>query len=228
MRCLLIVVCAAAVLSAGDTESLHIFNGNLDFSRRATLQLHGRVRMNHNVSDFYQVRGGALLLLQQNPRLQWISGYYLVEQEGSARRLFDVHRVFGGGQIRLWQAERKALDWRNLLERHFTTSAPDFWRYRTRMMVAGKSGAGWQPYASAEGLVTRGIWTTRLAGGMQYLGTGGRMIGFGYEWRQYLTGPASHIITTSVQFPVWRRRGLEPPPRASTDQGSSKTASTGK
>jgi hypothetical protein len=209
MRLALTVAVLAALAKGGDFESLHIVNTNFDFSKRVTLQLHGRLRTNHKVQDFYQARGGPVLLVQQNPRLQWIGGYYYIGQETNARQLFDQQRAFCGGQVRLWQGPKHGLDWRNVLERHFAGPVPDFWRYRTRMLFSGRAGARWQPYGSAEGLVARRIWTTRIGAGIGFMGSEGRMFLLGYEWRQYLTGPASHILTTTVQFPGWRARGLE-------------------
>lgn len=198
----------AFALCASDVESLHVANANIDFSSRVTLQLHGRLRTNHNVHDFYQARGGPVLLVQQTPRLQWLGGYYYIGQETNAQQLFDQHRIFGGAQARVWQGVKKALDWRNAMERHFGGPTADYWRYRTRMLIGGRAGSRWQPYGSVEGLLAKNVWTSRLAGGVQYMGQEGRQFWIGYEWRQYLVGPASHILTTTVQFPAWRARGL--------------------
>ncbi len=227
MLFLLLFCLAVRVSTAGDFESLHVANANLDFSKRVTIQLHSRLRTNHNVRQFYQARGGPILLIQQNAWLQWLGGYYYIGQETNAKQLFDQHRVFGGAQARIWQDERRALDWRNAMERHFGGPVEDFWRYRSRMMLAGKSGSRWQPYGSVEGLLAKSTWTARVGAGIGFSGSEGRQFLIGYEWRQYLTGPASHILTTTLQFPAWRSRSLEDRGVAH-HQGIEKTARMGK
>ncbi len=198
-RGLLAFLGAAALSNAGDVESLHIGNMAIELKRGWTLQLHSRLRTNHNISDLYQVRGGAIMQLQALPRLAGIAGYYYIEQEDSAGHLFGVQRGFGGAQMRVWENQKAAVDARVLGERFFAGPGDDYTRGRWRLGASSKRRSA-APFVSGEALRAQGVWTGRFAGGLQWTRRDGSQLATGYEHRQHPAGAASHVLFTVVQW----------------------------
>jgi hypothetical protein len=189
----------AALAAAGDVESLHIANVAFEFKPGWTLQLHSRLRTNHNVSDFYQARGGTILQWQARPRVAALAGYYFIEQEDSSRKMFNLHRAWGGAQVKLWENARVSLEGRSLVERFFAGPGADFTRGRWRLGAMSKR-RGVRPFASGEALRVQGLWLGRFSAGLQWTKKDGSLFAAGYEHRQYPSGPAGHILFTVVQW----------------------------
>jgi hypothetical protein len=200
--CLGLILFFAALLRADDDiQSLSVFNGNLNLSPTLTLQIHSRVRTNNDLSQFFQVRTGPIVFWQWKPRVQWIGGYYFLNQHYPDDFYHANHRVFGGAQFRLINRGTTALDWRKLLERHIDTLPSDFTRVRSRMTLSRLPKQGWQPFGMTEGLALRGKVIGRFGTGLNYATEGGHLFGFGYEYRMEL-GRNAHVITTMMQFGV--------------------------
>lgn len=193
-----------------DFASLHQFNGSIQIRPKLRVVLHSRLRFDHNVSDFYQFRAGPILFWDWKPRLQWQAGYYLLEQRSSGDTV-TIQRPWAGVQVRALDRGRLSVDWRNLLERHLLSGLTDFTRFRTRAMLNFQPKVGWQPYASAEALALRGHVIGRYTAGVNYATEGGHLFGFGYEFRQDVGRPGSHIIATMVQFRMFGGRGRQKP-----------------
>jgi len=200
-----------------DLASLHQFNGNVHLAPKLRLLLHSRLRFNNHVSDFLQFRAGPILFYDWRRRFQWQAGYYQLQQR-SAGRMVAGQRPWAGAQVRVWGNGRWSLDWRNLIERHAFSGPGDFTRARTRAMLNLLPKAGWQPYASAEALFLRGHAIGRYAAGLNYATAGGHLLGFGYEYRSSLDAPASHIITTLIQFRLRGDRVRQKPGQAEVPQ----------
>jgi hypothetical protein len=188
-----------------DLASLHQLNANFVVKPKLTLMLHSRYRFNDNLSDFFQLRTGPIVFWNWKPRVQGQAGYYYVEQRTSDS-FQTIQRPWAGGQIRVREGELVDLDWRTLVERHIFGGPGDFMRYRTRGMAYFRARKGWQPYASAEALALRGHVIGRYTVGMNYATEGGHLFGFGYEFRQDVGKPGTHIIATLVQFRALGRR----------------------
>jgi hypothetical protein len=195
----LILLPQAAVGEDQDLASLHQFNGMAQLRRKLRLVLHSRIRFNNNISDFFQFRAGPILFWDWKPRLQWQTGYYIVEQR-SGTDTVTIQRPWAGAQIRAYENGRFGVDWRNLIERHMISGPGDFTRFRTRAMVNFTPKVGWQPFISAEALVLKGTAVGRYTGGLNYATAGGHLIGLGYEFRQDVGRPGAHVIATFMQF----------------------------
>ncbi|MBN9662793.1 MAG: DUF2490 domain-containing protein [Acidobacteria bacterium] len=191
---------------ADDVESLHILNLNFEWRPGLTLQLHTRLRTFENLGAYNQFRGGPVLLWQANPRLLVISGYYFTDQN---RRVvhtnFDSHRVFGGLQYRVLRGETWSVDARGVLESFHSDQFQDYRRVRTRTLLTKKVRFG-EPYASGEALHERGTWYGRYAAGVLWKVHPRLKIGTGYEFRQAMTGPSSHVIGTQFEWQAHQPR----------------------
>ncbi len=163
--------------------------------------LHSRSRFNDNLSDFFQIRTGPIVFWNWKPRIQMQAGYYYVEQR-TKDSFQTVQRPWAGAQLRVREGDVVDLDWRTLVERHIFSGPGDFMRYRTRGMAYLRPQMGWQPYASAEALALRGHVIGRYTAGVNYATGRGHVFGLGYEFRQDIGRPGTHIIATLVQFRV--------------------------
>lgn len=178
---------------------------------------HNRIRFFNDISDFYQFRTGPIVYYDWNPRLQLLAGYYLLQQRSNVT-FQTIQRPWAGAQFRVWKRDKASVDWRNLLERHAYSGPGDFTRVRSRAMVNLQPRAGWQPYASAEGLALQGHVVGRYTAGVNYATEQGHLIGFGYEFRQTVGGPGSHFIATLLQFQIRGPRRREKPGEAEAPQ----------
>jgi len=202
---LLWAVLAPVVARGDDVESLHAFNVNLEFKPGWTLQLHQRIRTFENISAFNQYRVGPILLWQAKPRLTLLGGYYYIDQHRRVvHQPYSLHRIFAGGQYRVLLRESWSLDARSAMERFISTGFQDYWRWRNRALVSWKTRIG-SPYVSGEALLQQGIWYGRYTGGMLWKVHPKIVLGAGYEYRQALVGPGSHIIATTFQWTPYRR-----------------------
>jgi len=193
-----------------DLASLHQLNANFVVRPKVNVMLHSRYRFNDNLGDFFQIRTGPIVFWNWKPRVQWQAGYYYVEQrtEGAFQ---TIQRPWAGGQIRVREGDWVSLDWRTLVERHMYGGPGDFMRYRTRGMAYFRPRMRWQPYASAEALALKGHVIGRFTVGANYATERGHVFGFGYEFRQDVGKPGTHVIATLLQFRVlgsrMRQRG---------------------
>ncbi|WP_321473066.1 hypothetical protein [uncultured Paludibaculum sp.] len=197
---------AQSPASADDVESLHITNLNFEFRRGLTLQMHTRVRTFENLGAYNQFRGGPVLLWQTNPRLMIISGYYYTDQN---RRIlhtsYPIHRPFGGLQYRVWRGEFWSLDARGVAERFHSSAFSDYWRFRKRAILLRETRYG-EPYLTGEAIRERGAWYGRYTAGVLWAVHPRLKVGTGYEFRQAMSGPPSHVLATLVE---WRARPLK-------------------
>ncbi len=193
-----------------DLGSLHQFNLLFQTRGKFRLLVHSRVRFYNNISDFSQVRAGPIVYWDWKPRLLALAGYYLVQQR-SSDTFVTIQRPWAGAQIRIRRGERISVDWRTLVERHMYSGPGDFTRARTRAMANFQPRAGWQPYASAEALALKGHVIGRYTVGVNYANVRGHLYGFGYEFRQDVGTPGTHIIATVLQFEVAGPRRREKP-----------------
>ena len=200
-----------------DLASLHQFNGNLRLSEKLRLMLHSRVRFNHDLGDFFQFRAGPIMFWDWRKRLQWQAGYYWVAQQGD-KEVVEIQRPWAGAQIRAYGNGRFSVDWRNLVERHLLVGPGDFTRFRTRAMATFQPKLGWQPYGSAEAVALKGHVMGRYTAGMNFATAGGHLFGVGYEFRQDLWRPGSHIIATMMQFRLRGPRGRQKPGKGEVPQ----------
>jgi hypothetical protein len=200
-----------------NVASLHQFNLLTQTMGKTRLMWHNRVRFFDGISDFYQFRTGPIVYYDWNERLQLLAGYYLLEQRSNGA-FQTIQRPWAGAQFRIWKRDRASVDWRNLLERHAYSGPGDFTRFRSRAAVNLQPKAGWQPYASAEGLALQGHVVGRYAAGVNYATRQGHVIGFGYEFRQTVGGPGSHFIATLMQFQIKGPRRREKPGEAEAPQ----------
>ncbi|QOY86654.1 DUF2490 domain-containing protein [Paludibaculum fermentans] len=191
---------------ADDVESLHILNLNFEWRRGLTLQMHTRLRTFENIGAYNQFRGGPVLLWQANPRLLVITGYYFTNQN---RRVvhtnYDIHRAFGGLQYRVLRGETWSVDARGALESFHSDQFQDYRRWRTRTLLTKKLRLG-EPYASGEALHERGVWYGRYTAGVLWKVNARLKIGTGYEFRQAMTGPPSHVVATLFEWQARRAR----------------------
>lgn len=199
-----VVFLAALRVSADDLESLHITNFNFDLKPGWTLQLHTRARTFENLGAYNQARVGPILMWQAAPRFTLLSGYYYINQNTRVTHNPDsLHRVWGGGQYRVLRSETWSLDARGVLERFLSPNFNDYWRWRNRAMFNKTTRFG-MPYVSGEGLLQQGVWYGRYTAGMQWQVHKRVLVGAGYEYRDAIRGPGSHIIATFFQWTAHR------------------------
>ncbi|MGC4056117.1 MAG: DUF2490 domain-containing protein [Paludibaculum sp.] len=193
---------------ADDVESLHTLNLNFEWRRGLTLQMHTRLRTFENISAYNQFRGGSVLLWQANPRLQVITGYYYTNQN---RRIvhttYDIHRPFGDLQYRVLRGETWSVDGRVALESFHSDQFENYRRWRGRAQLTKKVRFG-EPYASGEAFHERGTWYGRYSAGVQWKLNARLKVGTGYEFRQALSGPPSHVIATQFEWQARSPRSI--------------------
>lgn len=201
-----ILISAAAFLSAQDVESLHQFNAFFKPTAKLTLQGHARVRSNDNISNIFQFRGGPLAYYAVKPRISLIAGYYYIGQEVRFRGDIDAfHRGFGGVQAPLIKNSKMVLETRTLVERFVFTPSGNFTRGRQRFYWQ-RQGRAFMPFFSVEGLYAQQRGTVRLGLGFLRQVSPTMQMGMGYEMRQYANGTVGHILTSNVQFIQKRER----------------------
>ena len=193
-----------------DVASLHQFNFFVATKGNLRVMLHNRVRFYNDISDFLQYRTGPIVSYDWKPRLQLMSGYYLIQQR-SNDTFITIQRPWFGASINTYRSERLRDDWRTLLERHIYIGPGDFTRFRTRAITNFQPKSRWQPYASAEALALKGSVIGRYAAGMNYATDRGHLFGIGYEFRQDIGKPGSHFLTTLIQFQISGPRKREKP-----------------
>ena len=193
-----------------DVASLHQFNFFVATKGNLRVMLHNRVRFYNDISDFLQYRTGPIVSYDWKPRLQLMSGYYLIQQR-SNDTFITIQRPWFGASIKTYGSEKLRVDWRTLLERHIYIGPGDFTRFRTRAITNFQPKSRWQPYASAEALAMKGNVIGRYAAGMNYATDRGHLFGIGYEFRQDIGKPGSHFLTTLIQFQISGPRKREKP-----------------
>lgn len=202
---LLLLSAGATAAKADDVESLHIFNANFDLRPGLTLQLHSRLRTFENMSSFNQGRIGPIITWRALPRLSLTGGYYFTHQNTRViHRTYDLHRSWGGGQIRLLTFPRWTLDSRHVLERFAVPVIPDYFRQRHRAVV-NFPNKRISPFISGEALRQHKIWYGRYVGGIQFRPQRRFLMSLAYEYRDAPIGPGSHVIGTMIQFDALRR-----------------------
>ncbi|MBI5280741.1 MAG: DUF2490 domain-containing protein [Candidatus Solibacter usitatus] len=190
-------------LAAEDVESLHAFHVNLDFKPGWTLQLHARVRTFEDIGAFNQFRVGPILIWQAKPRFTVLAGYYFTNQHARALHTSStVQRLWSGGQYRVARGETWSVDARGMLERFIPAGLPEYWRWRNRAMLNKTTRIG-ELYVSGEGLVHRGVWFGQYTSGLKWKVNPRVTLGAGYEYRQTMSGPASHVIGTYFQWSAY-------------------------
>jgi len=190
-----------------DLEAMEVFNFDVSLRRNLNLQLHARFRLNNNLHDFFQARGGAIIAWTAWPRVQLIGGYYLLNQRLPNEDRVNYNRFFGGTQIRFFQHRRTTLDSHSFVERFTGLPSPDYSRFRQRVTWT-LPRPGLSPYASLEALYALHMWTGRYAGGISFpIGDRARLL-LGYQARQYAPGRYGHIIQTGLQYQL--RKPPEP------------------
>jgi len=193
-----------------DVASLHQFNFFVTPKSNLRVMLHNRIRFNNDISDFLQYRTGPIVSYDWKPRLQLMSGYYLIQQR-SEDTFITIQRPWFGASVKTYGSEKLRVDWRTLLERHIYIGPGDFTRFRTRAITNFQPKSRWQPYASAEALALKGSVIGRYAAGMNYATDRGHLFGIGYEFRQDIGKPGSHFLTTLIQFQISGPRKRERP-----------------
>jgi len=188
----------ATICLGQDVGSLHIFQGDVPFSSKLNLQLHGRFRTRVDLSEYMQSRGGGIVSYRVNPRVGLMGGYYFIDEADRTGKLNNFHRGFGGVQLFAPAMGIVNLESRTVLEQFFATPTGSYLRARQRVSVSlGKRV--WRPYIQTEGLVQRGILTGRFGSGVQYVGRPGQSVSMGYEMRQSPNGTYMHLLTTVFQ-----------------------------
>lgn len=189
-------------LRADDLESLHVFDLNFGLKPKLTLQGHTRLRTFENLGNFSQFRLGPILSWGAAPRLTILHGYFYTKQRAREVHTFStVHRLWGGGQYRVYEDNGMALDGRLLAERFLSGSIDDYWRTRGRARLSRGTRIG-KLYGSVELLRQQSIFYTWYTGGLQWRLDQGVTLGVGYEYREAARGPGSHIIGTLFQWDV--------------------------
>ena len=145
--------------------------------------------------------------------MQWLAGYYLIEQR-SNNTFVTIQRPWFGASINTYRGQRLQVDWRTLLERHMFSGPGDYTRSRTRAMATFQPKSSWQPYVSAEALALKGHVIGRYTAGLNYATEGGHLFGVGYEFRQDVGKPGSHFLATLIQFHIAGPRKREKPAEA--------------
>lgn len=199
------LVLTATAASADRLESLHIFNFDVNLTKRAMLQFHGRFRTGDNFRHVFQARGGPLFYYKLAPRFTAIAGFYAIEQY-TVDDSFNQHRLFAGGQTRVVEKKHWTLDHRFLFERFVAGPTADFSRVRNRLMLASR---GWRlnPYVSGEALwVERARTIGRYTAGVQFRAGRLGMLSTGYEYREAVRGGPSHVIATTLQIVLRKPR----------------------
>jgi hypothetical protein len=194
-----LVLLFPALALSQDWGGLHIVQGELGLSQKLTVQLHSRIRTNDDFSAYLQSRGGSILSYRWKPGIQWLAGYYFIDEEGVDFRTTNFHRAFGGAQYQLLRRKGFNLEGRTLTERFVTTRSGSFQRNRQRITLTIGEGQ-WRPYLQSEALVQRGIWVGRFGAGLQRMQRGGGSFSIGYEMRQSPHGGHMNLITTNLQF----------------------------
>ena len=185
---------------ADDFESLHITNINLDLNRRATLQVHTRLRTFENAGSYNQFRVGPILSVQVLPRTGVLFGYYLIDQNRrEVHTRYRIHRIWSGVQVRAINRNRFWMDTRAVAERFVSTELVDYWRLRSRAMIWRPTPLG-TAYLSGEALRQQRIWYGRYTAGLQWRLHQRLTLASGYEYRQSPAGGGSHIIATTLQW----------------------------
>lgn len=180
--------------------------GDLGLSQKLTLQLHSRVRTNRDFSAYMQSRGGPILSYRWKPGIQWLAGYYFIDEDGVGNRRTDFHRAFVGAQYQLLRSRGLNLEGRTLTERFVATRSGSFQRNRQRFTLSYGTGH-WRPFLQGEALVQRGIWVGRFGGGVQRMLSGGGSFTVGYEMRQSASGGYMNLISTNLQLRLRRAKG---------------------
>lgn len=179
---------------------MHIQNVDFQIGSKAVLQLHTRLRVRDDWSDFYQARFGPILTYNLRPRLQAIAGFYYIDQRSrGTRRWGDYNRFFGGFSTRLVTKPKWTLDSRTLVERFTQTGGIDYTRGRTRGTLQLPRG-NWMPWFTAEALYAQDRATFRLGGHLSRRMAHGVTTTFGYELRQYTDRSYGHILVTQFLF----------------------------
>lgn len=177
---------------AQDWGGLHVVQGDIDLTKRFTLQVHTRVRTNDRFGDYFQSRGGPIGFFRLTKRVSLVGGYYFIDEEDAAGKLKNFHRFFGGAQYRLTGGRKWTLDGRTLLEQFQGLGMGNFKRGRQRLTLTLGQGKV-RPFFQTEGLRQQGAWVGRFAGGVNV-----RNFAVGYEMRQSVHGGQMHLITTTM------------------------------
>jgi hypothetical protein len=180
------------IVSAQDWGGLHVVQGDVDVSKRFTLQLHARMRTNDHFGQFFQSRGGPIGFFLLSKKVSLVGGYYFIGEKSRSGALNDFHRFFGGAQYRLAEGRKWKLDGRTLVEQFAGVAAGNFQRGRQRMTMTMGRGMV-RPYLQGEGLRQEGRWLGRLSGGVNV-----KNFAVGYELRQGAHGGYMHLITTTM------------------------------
>ncbi len=200
LAALAVLAMGATAAKASDLESLHAFNANLDLKPGWTLQLHSRLRTFKEASQFQQFRFGPILIWQAKPRVGILLGqYFLVQQPRAGGPEQHVRRTWGGAQFRVMTKPKYWVDFRSLVEFHSSASFEDYMRTRQRGMITFKVGST-MPYASTEVLLQQDVWYWRYTAGLQFRPAKKALLSLGWEYRDAMSGPGSHIIATMLQF----------------------------
>jgi hypothetical protein len=183
---------------AQDWGGLHVVQGDVELTKRFTLQVHTRMRTKDMFGHYLQSRGGPIGYYRVNKRVSALGGYYFIDEDRPSGALSNFHRVFGGVQYRLVEGRQWTLDGRSLVEQFVGLGAGDFQRGRQRLTLTLGRGLV-RPFVQSEGLRQQGVWVGRFRGGVNV-----RNFAVGYEMRQGAHGGYMHLITTTVTMKLRR------------------------
>jgi len=188
-------------LSAAELQSQQAFD--VSFSKaKWDVIIHSRFRSRVNNRDFFQFRMGPIFEYNIHRRAFVLTGFYFTRNQSIPRANWaTTNRAFAGAEFALVKSRHATLDFRTLAERFLVHAAPDFNRYRERLLVTSGSGSG--PYIGAEGLFDRrGLRSFRYSGGWRKpLRTSISLdIGYFFETRRLSEGGNRHMITTALHF----------------------------
>lgn len=205
---------AAALLLAADlpptAESWTDFTGTIWRNQRTEVNGNIQLRTYPSILEPYRLRTGPIVEHRLHPKFSLIGGMYFQHLElgtGDNGKWYNMTRWFGGGSYPVWHSRTVQIDGRTLAERFIGGAAPDWNRYRTRVLVNFNRRVA--PYVGNELFaINSGLHTNRTQGGIRWRLNNEMTLltGYLFEYRGWVNLPGRHAVVLSV---IYRRSAPE-------------------
>jgi hypothetical protein len=217
-------LCAAGS-RAEDLQIWHWWTNEVDLSRKTTLILHSQFRTNRPMADFWQGRGGPIILYSTRPGFYLVGGYYYRRERSpfTPGQSGDSHRYFGGFQQYIFTPATEnvpplLLESRGLVERFAggpRGTLTDFTRIRYRLRASLRNRVV-SPLLGYEVLFDpQGLWANRPHAGVRWNPNQRIMLDVGvyYDARTPRIGRRTPLFFTNLLVRVRKVRDPEFPDR---------------
>ncbi len=218
-------------LRAEDIQQWTWLNPEFQWTRKFSTILHGQLRSDRPMAEFWQARVGTVGLYQMRPGMYAVGGYYYRRERAPVSGgNGDSHRVFGGLQNYFFTPETERhhsvlIESRALMEHFFAGpagTATDFTRFRYR---ARASFANWKvsPLVGHEAFFHFGmrpgegfgLWGNRPHAGVRWRPNARTIldVGYYYDARAPGIGTPKHLFFTNLLIRVRKRPDVDFPNR---------------